>query len=213
MLDEGASPQQVDAAIEAFGFAMGPFRMSDLAGNDIGWHIRKRRYVEQPEMMLFARRRQALRARPLRPEDQRGLVRLQARRSHGRSVAGRRRADRRRTAQTIKAPQPRNIDDDEIVDRLVFALVNEGAKILEEKIAQRASDIDVVYLMGYGFPALPRRTDVLRGHRRPVRRRAGACGSSRAIRYGDPAFWTPAPLLARLAAEGGSFNAPAGGAR
>ena len=50
MLEEGATPQQVDRAIEKFGFAMGPFRMSDLAGNDIGWHIRKRRYVEQPEL-------------------------------------------------------------------------------------------------------------------------------------------------------------------
>ena len=82
LLDEGALPQQVDTAMEKFGFAMGPFRMGDLAGNDIGWAIRKRRYVEKPRHDLFEDRRPALRTGPLRPEDRRGLVRLQARRPH-----------------------------------------------------------------------------------------------------------------------------------
>ena len=100
---------------------------------------------------------------------------------------------------------PRKIEPAEIVDRLVYALVNEGARILEEKIAQRASDIDLVYLTGYGFP-------IWRGG--PMRyadsqslyevaRRMRAFGAQPG---GDAEFWTPAPLLARLAAEGGSFT-------
>ena len=74
----GRTPQQVDKAIEKFGFAMGPFRMGDLAGNDIGWDIRKRRYVEKPDMRYSQDRRPAVRAGPLRPEDRRRLVRLRA---------------------------------------------------------------------------------------------------------------------------------------
>ena len=83
LLEEGALPAQVDAAMERFGIAMGPFRMGDLAGNDIGWAIRKRRYVEKPELTLFAHRRPHLRDGPLRPEDRRRLVRLRARRPQG----------------------------------------------------------------------------------------------------------------------------------
>ena len=79
LLDEGATPQQVDKAIEKFGFAMGPFRMGDLAGNDIGWAIRKRRDVEKPDMKYTQDRRPAVRAGPLRPEDRRRLVRLRGR--------------------------------------------------------------------------------------------------------------------------------------
>ena len=132
--------------------AMGPFRMGDLAGNDIGWAIRKRRYAENPDMTLFADRRPAVRAGPLRPEDRRRLVRLRAgrpRRAIPIAVVERddRQAFARRSAST-----PRKISDEEIVERCVYALVNEGAHILEEGIAQRASDIDMVYLTGYGFP-------------------------------------------------------------
>jgi 3-hydroxyacyl-CoA dehydrogenase len=113
--------------------------------------------------------------------------------------------------EAIKAPQ-RKIDPAEIVDRLVYALVNEGAKILEEKIAQRASDIDIVYLMGYGFP-------IHRGGPMFYADTVSLYSVVQRMRqfsrnpHGDPAFWVPAPLLARLAAEGGTFNASAGGAR
>ena len=78
LLEEGCTPAQVDKAIEKFGFAMGPFRMGDLAGNDIGWAIRKRRYVEKPAPALQQDRRPAVRDGPLRPEDRRRLVRLRA---------------------------------------------------------------------------------------------------------------------------------------
>ena len=79
LVDEGASPAQVDAALERFGMAMGPFRMSDLAGLDVGWRIRQRRYVERPHVALFADRRSALRAGPLRPEDRRRMVSVRSR--------------------------------------------------------------------------------------------------------------------------------------
>ncbi|MBP6514408.1 MAG: 3-hydroxyacyl-CoA dehydrogenase, partial [Steroidobacteraceae bacterium] len=105
----------------------------------------------------------------------------------------------------------RKIDDREIVDRLVYALVNEGAAILEEGIAQRASDIDMVYLMGYGFP-------IYRGGPMLYADTVGLYAVVQRMRqfaanpHGDPAAWKPAPLLARLAAAGGTFNANTGGA-
>jgi 3-hydroxyacyl-CoA dehydrogenase len=100
---------------------------------------------------------------------------------------------------------PRQIDDSESVDRLVYALVNEGAKILDEGIAARASDIDVVYLTGYAFP---------RWRGGPMFY-ADLVGSDQVLRrvrefarnpHGDPAFWTPAPLLERLGESGESFS-------
>jgi len=209
MLDEGASVQQVDAAIEKFGFAMGPFRMSDLAGNDIGWHIRKRRRAEQPDLKY-----------PRVADDVCELGRFGQKTGAGwyDYKPGDRTAYPSSVVDDLVARNraalgltPRKIDDREIVDRLVYALVNEGAAILEEKIAQRASDIDVVYLMGYGFP-------IHRGGPMLYADTVGLYGVVQRMKqfaanpHGDPAFWTPAPLLARLAADGGFFNGPAGGA-
>jgi 3-hydroxyacyl-CoA dehydrogenase len=209
MLDEGASVLQVDAAIEKFGFAMGPFRMSDLAGNDISWHIRKRRRAEHPEIRYpevadrlceLGRFGQKTGAGwyDYKPGD---------RTAYPSAVVDELVEASRKTADLA----PRQIDDREIVDRLVYALVNEGAAILEEKIAQRASDIDVVYLMGYGFP-------IHRGGPMLYADTVGLYAVERRMRqfaanpHADPGFWKPAPLLARLAAADGTFNAPAGGA-
>jgi 3-hydroxyacyl-CoA dehydrogenase len=100
---------------------------------------------------------------------------------------------------------PRQIHDSEIVDRLVYALVTEGARILEEGIAARASDIDVVYLTGYGFPPA-------RGGPMFYADQVGLDQVLRRVRefarnpHGDPAFWTPAPLLERLGESGGRFS-------
>jgi len=150
LLEEGATPEQVDKAMERFGMAMGPFRMGDLAGNDVGWYIRKRRYVEKPEIRYS-------KTADLLCE----LGRFGQKTSAGwyDYVPGKRDAipskvvtdmlEKHRAALGIT---PRKISDDEIVHRLVYALVNEGAKIVDEGIAQRASDIDMVYLTGYGFP-------------------------------------------------------------
>ena len=204
MLEEGASPQQVDKAIEAFGFAMGPFRMSDLAGNDISWHIRQRHYAEHPKM------------RHMRIADRIcELGRFGQKTGSGwyRYEAGRRDAipdpqvdriiDEERKALKIN---PRKLADEEIVDRLLFSLVNEGARILEEGIAQRASDIDVVYLTGYGFPV----------HRGGPMFHASQVGLGKVLRrmrefaanpHAGPESWTPSKLLVKLAAEGRGFDA------
>ncbi|HUG52508.1 MAG TPA: 3-hydroxyacyl-CoA dehydrogenase NAD-binding domain-containing protein [Vicinamibacteria bacterium] len=204
LLEEGALPAQVDRALEEFGMAMGPFRMSDLAGNDVGWYVRKRRYVEQPGLVYPHIADRICEQGRFGQKTGAGWYRYEA---------GRRDAipdpavDEMVVASSReKGITRRRIADGEIVERCVLALVNEGAKVLEEGIAQRASDVDVVYLAGYGFP--PYRGGPL-FHADTVglftverRMKAFAEGGQ-----GDPAFWTPAPLLARLAAEGGTFNA------
>ena len=100
---------------------------------------------------------------------------------------------------------PRPVDDDEIVDRLVYALVNEGARILEEGIAARASDIDVVYLTGYGFPRA-RGGPMFYADQVGLDRVLARVREFARNPHGDPGFWTPAPLLERLADAGGRFE-------
>jgi 3-hydroxyacyl-CoA dehydrogenase len=194
MLEEGASVAEIDGAAERFGFAMGPFRVGDLAGNDVGWHIRKRRYVERPEMIYS-----------------RIADRLCERGRFGQKTGGGwydyRAGDRSahpspEVAALVEAHraglsvQPRRLDEREIVERLVYALVLEGTALLGEGIAQRASDIDVVYVAGYGFPAW-------RGGPMFYADEIGRHAVARRIRefgrnpHGDPAFWNPAPLLAQ----------------
>jgi 3-hydroxyacyl-CoA dehydrogenase len=206
LLEEGASPRQVDAAMEGFGFAMGPFRVGDLAGNDIGWNIRKRRRAQKPgykfstlpdklcEMGRFGQKTGAgwyeYPDGPRKPQPSKVVDELLA-------------AHRREIGVT-----PRRIDDAEIVDRLVFALVNEGARILDEKIAARASDVDVVYLTGYGFPPFrggPMFHADLTGLQMVRRRMLEFSGSG----HGDPEFWKPAGLIDRLVADGGSLEGAA----
>ncbi|NIE83495.1 MULTISPECIES: 3-hydroxyacyl-CoA dehydrogenase NAD-binding domain-containing protein [unclassified Burkholderia] len=201
MLEEGALPAQVDRAIEAFGFAMGPFRMSDLAGNDIGWAIRKRRYLEQPDLHYSKIADRLCELGRFGQKTGGGWYDYQA---------GERRAkpsklvDEMVLAYSKEAGvERRKIADEEIVERLVYALVNEGAKILEEGIASKASDIDMVYLTGYGFPLwrggpmLYADTVGLYNVERAMRRyAAGANGDA----------WQPAPSIAKLAAAGKGFN-------
>jgi 3-hydroxyacyl-CoA dehydrogenase len=196
----GALPLEIDRAIEKFGFAMGPFRVSDLAGNDILWYIRKRMYVEYPE-----------RAFSKIPDRICELGRFGQKTGAGwyDYKAG----DRtpipsdvvnqivRKESARVGLPQ-REIGDEEIVQRALYSLVNEGARILEEGIAVRASDIDVVYLTGYGFPDF-------RGGPLFYADAVGLANILRTMRkfatgyQGDA--WEPAPLLKRLAAEGKTF--------
>jgi 3-hydroxyacyl-CoA dehydrogenase len=203
MLEEGASPQQVDKAIEGFGFAMGPFRMSDLAGNDISWHIRKRHYAEHPKM------------RHMRIADRIcELGRFGQKSGLGwyRYEPGKRDAipdpvvdaiiDEERKALGMKV---RRLPDAEIVERLLYALVNEGAKILEEGIALRASDIDVVYLTGYGFP-LQRGGPMFHASQVGLGQVLRRMKQFAANKHADPASWKPARLLLRLAAAGRGFD-------
>jgi 3-hydroxyacyl-CoA dehydrogenase len=205
LLEEGASPGQVDRALEKFGMAMGPFRMSDLAGNDVGWYIRKRRYVEKPEVVYSRIADRLCELGRFGQKTGLGWYRYES---------GRRDALTDPAVDALIASYrtehgmtPRKIADREIVDRCIYALVNEGARILEDGIALRASDIDVVYLTGYGFP-------LYRGGPMHYADTVGLFNVIRAMRRfaafgrGDPAFWQPAPLLARLAAEGKTFNMP-----
>ncbi len=203
LIEEGCTPQQVDKAVETFGFAMGPFRMGDLAGNDIGWAIRKRRYQEKPDMK-YSKTADLL--------CEQGRFGQKVGKGWYDYVAGKRDAipnkdvedmiAKHRTSLGITA---RKISDDEIVQRLVFSLVNEAAYILEEGIAARASDIDMVYITGYGFP-------VYRGGPMLYADQFGLFNVVQAMKrfaqnpHDDAQFWQPAPLLARLVAEGKTFN-------
>ena len=203
LLEEGALPRQVDAALEKWGMAMGPFRMADLAGNDVGWFIRKRRYVEKPHVKY-----------PRLADRVCELGRFGQKTGAGwyRYEAGRRDAIPDPVIEELVVGyskelgvQRRKISDEEIVERCIYSLVNEGARILEEGIALRASDIDVIYLTGYGFPPF-------RGGPMFAADTAGLYNVVRSMKrfaanpHGDPGFWTPAPLLAKLAAEGRTFN-------
>jgi 3-hydroxyacyl-CoA dehydrogenase len=202
MLEEGALPQQIDKALERWGWVMGPFRVSDLAGNDVGWYIRKRRYVERPNFKYSRIADEICELGRFGQKTGAGWYRYEAGK---RDPIPDPAVDELVVAYSKKiGVQRRKIPNDEIVERCALALVNEGAKILEEGIAQRASDIDMVYLTGYGFP-------LFRGGPMCWAESIGLYGAVRAMNrfaqnpHGDPGFWTPAPLLAKLAAEGRSF--------
>ncbi len=201
LLEQGCLPEQVDKAVEKFGFAMGPFRMGDLAGNDIGWYIRKRRYVEKPEV-TYSKTADLL---------------CELGRFGQKTGAGwydYKPGDRKAYPSTVVNDmivkhsadlgiERKKVSDQEIVERLVYALVNEAAQILDEGIATRASDIDMVYLTGYGFP-------LFRGGPMFYADTVGLPNVVMAMEkyakgtHGEA--WKVAPLLARLAAEGKTFN-------
>jgi 3-hydroxyacyl-CoA dehydrogenase len=203
LLDEGCTPQQLDKAMEKFGMAMGPFRMGDLAGNDIGWAIRKRRSVERASMKYSKTADLLCERGRFGQKTGAGWYDYQAgKRDALPSAEVLTMIEEHRKSLGITA---RKIADEEIVQRLVFSLVNEAAHIVQEGIANRASDIDIVYLYGYGFPA----------HRGGPMRYADEIGLFNVVQamrrfaanpLDDAAFWTPAPLLAQLAADGKTFN-------
>ena len=203
LLDEGCTPQQVDKAIEKFGFAMGPFRMGDLAGNDIGWAIRKRRYQEKPDMKYSKTADLLCEMGRFGQKTGAGWYDYQpGKRDAIPSKAVEDMIEKHRKDQGIT---PRKISDQEIVERLVYSLVNEGAHILEDGIASKASDIDMVYLTGYGFP-------IWRGGPMKYADQMGLFNVAESMKRfaqnprDDAVFWQPAPMLAKLAAAGKTFN-------
>ena len=203
LLEEGCTPEQVDKAIEKWGMAMGPFRMGDLAGNDIGWAIRKRRYVEKPNMRYSKTADLLCEMGRYGQKTQMGWYDYQAgKRDAIPSQAVVEMIEKHRTAIGVT---PRKINDEEIVHRLVYSLVNEAAKILEEGIASKASDIDMVYLTGYGFP-LFRGGPMCYADSQGLFNVVQAMKKFAANPLDDATFWQPAPLLARLAAESKSFT-------
>lgn len=197
MMEDGASPYEIDQALEAFGYAMGPFRTNDLTGGDIAWATRRRKDATRDP-----------RARYVRIADQlyeRGWLGQKTGRGYYRYPEGARAGqpdpevlalvDAERKARGIG---PRPFTPQEIVDRYMAALINEAAKVLEDGIAVRPSDIDVVLVNGYGFPrwrggpmkyaddiGLPRIVETL-----------GRLSEE------DPHFWSPSQLLVRLAGQG-----------
>ena len=202
LLEEGASVEDVNEALYDFGIAMGPLAMSDLAGLDVGWRARKEfKHLEKPGVRV-----------PLVADRLAEMGRFGQKTGRGWSQydENRKASPDPETAALIEQMAQeagitrRKISRDEIVDRTIFALTNEGAHLLGEGIALRASDIDVVYLNGYGFPAW-------RGGPMFYADTVGLKTVLRRIeefreRHGDE-LWQPAPLLRHLAEDGGTFEA------
>ncbi|HEX4987016.1 MAG TPA: 3-hydroxyacyl-CoA dehydrogenase NAD-binding domain-containing protein [Burkholderiales bacterium] len=201
LLEEGATPQQVDKAIEALGFAMGPFRVGDLAGLDVGWYIRKRQAATRPAHLRYSKvADQVCELGRFGQKTGAGWYRYEA----GKRDPIPDPVVEELIVKASKAAgiQRRAITDQEIVERCIYALVNEGAKILQEGIALRASDIDIVYIYGYGFPRY-------RGGPMFYADTVGLDKVLATIRrfhaeHGE--FWKPAALLEKLVAEGKKFN-------
>jgi 3-hydroxyacyl-CoA dehydrogenase len=201
LLDEGCSPEQVDAAAKKWGLAMGPFTMGDMAGLDIGWEIRKRRYAERPNFVYSKVGDRICEAGRYGQKTAKGWYRYEA--------GNRTPIPDPEAAAIIAAYRkeigvaPRQIGDEEIIERLIYALVNEAAYILEEGIALRASDIDMVYLTGYGFP-------MYRGGPMFYADTVGLPKVLAAIEKFQKGYqgavWKPAPLLVKLARENKRFN-------
>ena len=201
LMEDGASPYEIDAAVRGFGFAMGPCQVTDLAGGDIGWATRKRRaatrdpkarYVEIADRICergwFGQK--TGRGFYLYPEgarvgqpDPEVLAIVDAERAK-------------------KGITPRSFSADEIMRRYMAAMVNEGAKVVAEGIALRPLDVDVTFVAGYGFPR----------HRGGPMKWADMTGLPKvladiqAFAKEDPLFWKPAPLLEKLVAEGRNFD-------
>jgi len=200
LVEEGASVEAVDSALYDFGMAMGPLAVGDLAGLDVGWRIRKEyRHLEKPGI------RQAFAGDNLCEMGRYGQ----------KTGAGWYKYDENRRASTdpevadlvrkwsAEAGIPQQqISKEEIVDRCIYALVNEGARILEEGFALRAVDIDIIYLNGYGFPSY-------RGGPMWYADTVGlkkVCDRIEEFHKQHGELWEPAPLLKRLAAEGKKFS-------
>ncbi|HEF4759595.1 TPA: enoyl-CoA hydratase/isomerase family protein [Pseudomonas putida] len=201
LVEEGASPQQVDRALEKFGFAMGPFRMGDLSGGDIGLAIRQRKVLEDPTFQYPKFLDQVAEMGRFGQKTGKGIYLYQGRNALPDPEIDAFLESYRRELGV----EPRVISDDEIVSRCLLALANEGAKILEEGVAARASDIDLVYIYGYGFPA----------HRGGPMHYASSLGLNEValtLRHiartarGDRAQWEPARLITILAEQGKSFS-------
>ena len=192
LLLEGASPQRVDAVVTKFGFPMGPYAMGDLAGLDVGWRIRQGRGTTAPVSDALCE------AGRYGQKTGAGYYKYD-----GRTPVPDPEVDRIIGAQQQKmAVTPRQVDDTEIFERMFYPMINEGARILEEGIATRASDIDVIWMNGYGWPSWTG-GPMFYADRVGLRQIADRL-DAHAERSGDPTL-RPAALLRRLAEEGRGF--------
>ena len=201
LIDEGATPQQVDHALQSWGMAMGPFAMYDMAGNDIGWEIRKRRYQERPDFVYSRVADRVCEQGRFGQKTGKGFYKYEP--GNRKPIPDPEVELLIQNYRTEIGVKPRQISDEEIVERCIYALVNEGAYILEEGIALRASDIDMVYLTGYGFPPF-------RGGPMFYADTVGVGKLLASIERFQKGYqggqWKPAPLLVKLAKESRRFN-------
>ena len=201
MMEDGASPYQIDKALRDFGFAMGPFQVSDLAGGDIGWATRKRRAATRDPNARYVQIADRIcergwfgqktgRGYYLYPQGSRAGV-------PDPEVEAIITAERERAGVT-----PRSFTDEQIVRRYLAAMVNEGANVVYEGIALRPLDVDVTFVHGYGFP---------RWRGGPMKY-ADSVGLAQILAdikefaKEDPMFWKPSPLLEDLVARGADFD-------
>jgi len=202
LLLEGALPNQVDSALESFGMSMGPFRMMDLVGLDLGWRARKLADMETPLANKISD--------ALCEQDRFGQKTSKGFYNYSEGSRAPNAAPENEPIYKEISEQNnierREISDQEIIDRCILALVNEGARILEEGVAQRSGDMDIVYINGYGFP-------IWRGGPMFYANQLGlseVINKMNGFSELDAHFWKPAPLLRKLADESGTFGeAPA----
>jgi 3-hydroxyacyl-CoA dehydrogenase len=196
VVELGATPQQVDAALERWGFAMGPFRVADLAGLDVGYLIRQRQQREFPDVRWPAWLDRVSETGRLGQKGGRGIYRYDTGRRGGETDPE---VDALIAASRVAAGvELRAFGDDEIVEWCTHALIVEGARLLEEGIAQRGSDVDAVFLNGYGFP---RQRGGPLFHADALGLHAVAATLLDRAKHEEPAFWRAPTLLLDLAAR------------
>lgn len=201
MMEDGASPYEIDDAVRSFGYPMGPFQVADLAGGDIGWAARKRRAATRDPNVRYVEIADRICEKGwFGQKTGRGFYVYSEGARFGRpdpEVLAIVASERQR-----KGIAPREFTADEIMRRYMAAMINEGAKVVAEGIALRPLDVDVTFVYGYGFPR----------HRGGPMKYADSLGlpkvleDIRTFSRSDPHFWKPAPLLERLVAEGKDFS-------
>ncbi|AUT65514.1 3-hydroxyacyl-CoA dehydrogenase NAD-binding domain-containing protein [Paraburkholderia terrae] len=200
MMEDGASPYQIDRAVRAFGFPMGPFQVADLAGGDIGWATRKRRAATRDPQQRYVQIADRI--------CERGWFGQKTGRGYYVYADGARTgkpdpevesiidAERERAGVT-----PREFSDEEIIRRYMAAMINEGANVVHQRIALRPLDVDVTFLYGYGFPR----------HRGGPMQYADTVGLDKVLAdirefaQDDPMFWQPSPLIVDLVERGATL--------
>ncbi|HEY2978801.1 MAG TPA: 3-hydroxyacyl-CoA dehydrogenase family protein, partial [Burkholderiaceae bacterium] len=200
MMEDGASPYQIDQAVRDFGYPMGPFQVSDLAGGDIGWATRKRKAATRDPKARYVQIADRI--------CERGWFGQKTGRGYYLYPEGARTgtpdpevmaiidAERARAGIT-----PRSFTDEEIMRRYMATMINEGANVVHQRIALRPLDVDVTFLYGYGFPR----------HRGGPMKYADTVGlpkvlaDIREFAKEDPLFWQPSPLLVELVERGADF--------
>ncbi|RST54406.1 3-hydroxyacyl-CoA dehydrogenase NAD-binding domain-containing protein [Variovorax sp. MHTC-1] len=200
MMEDGASPYQIDKAVRDFGYPMGPFQASDLAGGDIGWATRKRKAATRDPKARYVQIADRI--------CERGWFGQKTGRGYYLYPEGARTgtpdpeveaiidAERRRAGVA-----PRRFSDEEIMRRYMAAMINEGANVVHQRIALRPLDVDVTFLYGYGFPR----------HRGGPMKYADTVGLAKVLAdirefaKEDPLFWQPSPLLVELVERGADF--------